>query len=127
MTRNIGHGMRVSIGGKMNGDYFTAATGNFGTFQVEVDSIPPTIVPLFNSSADSIDNHIAFMLLDNLTRIKDYSATINGKWFLMEFDKKSNTLSATLPLLNSENELEFQLIVHDELDNETIFRKKLRN
>lgn len=127
MTRNDYNGMAASIGGSMKENYFTATTKKFGTFQVQIDSVPPIISPLFDTSRDSLAGRLSFMLLDNLSGIKYYRATLNDKWLLMEFDSKTNTLWGDLPADQLLTEAKFQLVVRDERNNETVFQKTFKS
>ena len=93
----------VHIDGKQNisskgGDYkdgwVSAKVGTLGSFVVVIDSTPPKIkAPIIPKSKNiSKLKVLDFKVADNLTGIKYYRATIDGKWILLEYEPKKNSL-----------------------------------
>jgi hypothetical protein len=68
---------------------------NFGKYTIGVDTIPPSIIPVFEDNPDpdfSKWRFITFILKDDLSGVDYYKATIDGKWQLFEFDAKTNAI-----------------------------------
>ncbi|HEY0653448.1 MAG TPA: M23 family peptidase, partial [Chryseosolibacter sp.] len=108
------------LGGGWENGGLHFATREFGEFTILRDTVPPTIkVISVNNTA------VRFKIRDNLSGIKDYQATINGKWLLMHYDAKSATIWSEK--LNKAEPLkgEFKLVVSDESGNETTYTHKL--
>jgi hypothetical protein len=98
------------------------ATREFGEFIVLDDSIPPTIRMI------AINTSVArFKIKDDLSGIAGESieATLNGKWLLMNYDLKTNTIWAER--LNKSEPLkgDFVLKVKDEAGNEATYAHKI--
>ena len=76
--------------------WFTARFGDFGSFQLFADTIPPEIDELGNagiksSGGDTIDlspsKSIVFRPKDNFGGIKNFRAELDGKWIRFTNDK----------------------------------------
>ncbi len=66
---------------------------SFGDFFVTVDTVPPSIKPLFNKGANvSKQSQLKIRITDNLSGIAGYNAYIDGTWALFEYDAKNNML-----------------------------------
>jgi len=63
---------------------------SFGKYTVMIDTIPPKIVPLNISKNKNMSNSstISIKIGDNLSGIKSYRGSIDGKWILMEYEAK---------------------------------------
>lgn len=107
----------------MNGQYdngwITTQTKFFGRYAVVVDTIKPMVRPrnIYNGKNMSHAKTIAVMIGDNLTGIKSYRATIDGKWVLMEYEPKKSllfyefpSLSGTAPQKTSKHEFELTVV-----------------
>lgn len=64
----------------------------FGSYAVTTDLIAPTILPI-NSSLWGINNTITFKINDNLSGIKNYRGTIDGKWVKFEASNLNSTVT----------------------------------
>ncbi|MBX3240059.1 MAG: M23 family metallopeptidase [Chitinophagaceae bacterium] len=96
----------------------TARFREFGSFQLVLDETPPEIIPVgFNDSADlSAAKRIVITVKDNLDRVKNFRAELNGEWLRFTNDKGRNfiyTFDERCPA--GENELKVQ--VEDEAGN----------
>jgi hypothetical protein len=60
---------------------------------------------------------ISVIVKDNLTGIKSYRATIDGKWILMEYEYKKNILFYEFNNSISSGKHVFELEVRDEKNN----------
>lgn len=71
------------------GDWATAAFRNFGNFQLIYDTEPPVIsIPGIAENANlQRSSRIAIVITDNFRQVKNYRATLDGKWLLFSNDK----------------------------------------
>jgi hypothetical protein len=79
--------------------YFTASSRSWGYFFVEIDTIPPKIVPAnFTDGGrlSSAQRYIALTVKDNLSKIKSYAGYVDDSWALFEYDEKSNRMRYTI-------------------------------
>ena len=67
-------------------------TGYFGTFTFAKDETAPKIRPI-RVNKSSLD----FIITDNLSGIKTFNLTIDGKWILMKYDPKNNRITSEFP------------------------------
>lgn len=99
-------------------------TRDFGTYTLVKDDTPPTIRPLNFSNRKWISNNktLRVEIKDDLSGIGSYRATINGKFILMEYEYKDNTLTYYFSdNIIDETENNFKLIVIDNVGNSTTF------
>jgi hypothetical protein len=78
--------------GLCGGGFIKTTLRDFGTFAVTLDVVAPVITPL-NFKNDSIPasvNIIKIKATDELSGIKSYVATIDGRWVLVEYDAKND-------------------------------------
>lgn len=99
----------------------TAKFREFGSFQLVTDEIPPEIIPVgFKDSADlSAAKRMVITVKDNLERVKNFRAELNGKWLRFTNDKGRNFIyifDERCP--TGENEL--KVSVEDEAGNVTV-------
>jgi len=114
------------------GSRFTTGVRTFGTYTLVADIKPPVIVPVNFKSGQWISGNSALVvkITDDLSGIKSYRATVNGKFILMEYEYKNNTLTHNFSdgiVTDTENNL--KIIVTDNVGNSstyeaTFFRKQ---
>ncbi|HSP11999.1 MAG TPA: M23 family metallopeptidase [Salegentibacter sp.] len=109
------------------GDRFTAGIRSFGEYTLASDITPPKITPLnFNNGQwISSNKDLRVKISDDLSGIKSYRATVNGKFILMEYEYKNNTLTHNFDdgmVTDSEND--FKLIVTDNVGNSSTYEAK---
>ncbi|WP_299215966.1 M23 family metallopeptidase [uncultured Dokdonia sp.] len=119
-------------GTQIKDNLLTTATRTFGTYTIGMDKTPPVITPknVAEGRWMSKYRYLKFKIEDEDSGIKSYRATINGKYILMEYDYKTNTLIHDFNdnvVTDTENNL--KLIVTDNVGNSatfetTFFRKK---
>jgi len=103
---------------------------NFGAFILNVDSISPKIkLETPNSKVKSIKglSKVVFGVSEELSGIKEYKVSINGKWVLAEFDAKSGRLTYFIENDTPKGELNFVVEVSDKCLNKASFNLKLMN
>ncbi len=99
------NGKTTSFGGIWKDGWITAKTKEFGTYSVCYDKTPPSLsisYPVPDKSGNRVPaklakgKNIRLSVSDNLSGVKSYRASIDGKWVLMEYEPKSNQLSIDL-------------------------------
>ncbi len=115
-----------SIGGEYKNGWITDQSKDFGTFALQVDRTPPKIASVNISNGSSFTNSsiIKLKISDNLAGIKSYVGKIDGKWVLMDYDKKYNLLTFSFKNENiSAGNHIFELTVTDQKENQTHFKR----
>ncbi|MBN1649908.1 MAG: M23 family metallopeptidase, partial [Bacteroidales bacterium] len=72
----------------------TASIRSFGNYTLVADTVPPLIKwiqPPKTKDGQQI-NKLSFSIKDELSGIESYSAFLNGKWVLFEYDAKNNLI-----------------------------------
>ncbi len=112
------------VGAKKIKNRITARTRTFGKFGVFTDSIAPKIKPVnfSNKKWISKNNTLKIWIEDLQTGIKNYKATINGTFALMEYDYKTNLLVYDFDDgISTTGENNLKVYVEDNVGNNTIF------
>lgn len=114
------------------GNKLSIRTRSFGKYALVMDNTAPTIKPLNFNDQKWISNNKTLQLKieDDLSGIKSYRATVNGKFILMEYNYKKDVLTYDFDdavVTDSENNL--KVIVLDNVGNSatfeaTFFRKQ---
>ena len=76
-----------AIESKIDGNNITASISRPGRYAIAIDSRAPAIE---NVAADGERGYIAWRITDDISGIKTYRVTIDGKWALAELDGKNN-------------------------------------
>lgn len=92
------NGRLTSYGGTVSGSQIHTSVRELGTYTVALDTIPPTIRAQRFSTNMTGYSSMYFAIRDNQRtrgRAHDlrYSATVDGKWILMEYDAKSDRIT----------------------------------
>ena len=106
------------------GNILTARSKSLGTYALAMDTVSPTIkaVNFQDNKWISKYRYLEVKIEDELTGISKYRATINGKWILMEYDYKTNSLIHDFNdniIKDTKNEL--KIIVTDNVGNSSTF------
>lgn len=109
---------------KRKGNILSAGSKTFGLYTLAMDTIAPTITPVNfqNKKWLSKYRYLKVKIEDELSGISKYRATVNGKWVLMEYDYKTNTLVHDFNdniVKDTKNEL--KIIVTDNVGNSSTF------
>ncbi|MFV9550756.1 M23 family metallopeptidase [Algibacter sp. PT7-4] len=119
------------ISTKRKNNLLIGKTKKLGTFTLVMDTIKPTIkaINFKNKQWLSKYRYLKIKINDEGSGIANYRATINGKWILMEYDYKKNTLTYDFNdriITDTKNNL--KVIVTDNVGNnstfETLFYRK---
>ena len=106
------------------GNTFTARTRNLGTYTLAKDTIAPKVYPKNFKDKQWLNNYryLSVHISDDLSGINTYSATLNGKWILMEYEPKKNTLTYNFDdNIVDEKECELKVVVTDNVGNTTTY------
>ncbi|SDS27282.1 Peptidase family M23 [Formosa sp. Hel1_31_208] len=112
------------ISTKRIGNSLSARTKVLGTFTLASDIEAPTITPVNFQDGKWLSklNYLKVKIEDVLSGISNYRATINGKWILMEYDYKKDTLTYNFEdNVSVETENNLKIIVTDNVGNNTTF------
>lgn len=107
-----------------DGERVTTKTRNFGTYALVTDEEAPKITPVNFRDGQWISNNkeLKVNISDDLSGIKRYRATVNGKFILMEYEYKQNLLTHDFSdgvVTETENHLKIEVV--DNVGNTTIF------
>ncbi len=103
---------------------FTTRTRTLGTYTLVKDSIAPEVKPKNFKEKQWLSNYsyLSLTISDDLSGIDTYSATLNGKWILMEYEPKTNTITYDFEdNISNETECELKVTVTDNVGNSTTF------
>ncbi len=113
-------------------DKFYTRTKTLGNYTLLSDKQKPTIIlsSFKNKQWISNNHYLKVKIYDTKSGIKNYRATINGKWILMEYNLKKKLLTYNFNDLKLEGSKHlFKIIVSDNVGNTnmlsaTFYRKK---
>jgi hypothetical protein len=114
-------------GGSYKDGFVSTKTRSFGTYFIGVDTIAPIIknINVYNGKNITKQSNIAFKVTDNLSGIKTYTASLDGKWILLEYDPKKKKMFYTIDSHFPKGKHLFQLLVRDAKGNRTIVKMNL--
>lgn len=96
-----------------------------GTFSIETDTEAPVIQPV-NATKWNANNRMVCKVTDDLSGVKSYKGTLDGKFVLFEYDAKTNTLACTYdPERMNKGSQELKLTVTDGAGNSSVFSKNI--
>ena len=109
---------------KKRGNTLTARTKYLGNYTLGVDDKGPEIKAINFKNGSWISNYryLKVKISDAISGIKNYRATINGQWILMEYDTKTQTLVHDFNddiIQDTKNNL--KIIVTDNVGNSSTF------
>jgi hypothetical protein len=114
-------------GGKMENGYIVTQIREFGNYTVAVDTVPPQIRPVNVAPDKNVakQKDLSFRISDNLSGIRSYRGTLNGKWILMDYDAKSGRLVYSFDDRIRSGKNAFKLVVRDAVGNESVYQAAL--
>ena len=100
--------------------WYKASFREFGNFQLMIDTIPPSVVPIgFKDGMNASKiNRIKFAVIDNTEELKKFTALLDGSWILFSNDKGRNFIY-DLDEHCSAGEHELIIIAEDKAGNKT--------
>ncbi len=113
--------LTTRVNGKLN-----AESKLFGIYSVKIDTIAPKITPLNFKETDSVitNSNLTWKVSDSQTDIKNYNLLVNGEWFPLEYDLKSNRLIYVRDKIHRMEET-IEVLVLDGCGNVGIWKKEL--
>lgn len=117
-------------GGKMSGrgghwenGSLTTQVKEFGRYSIAVDTVAPAIRPVNVKPGKNLGRQLKIMIKiwDNLSGIKSYRGTMNGKWILMDYDAKNSLLIYLIDEHMPKGKNNFHLVVTDETGNKSVY------
>jgi hypothetical protein len=116
-----------SKGGKLENGWVKTQIREFGKYAVAADTTPPVIRAVNIAPGKKLTKQrtISMKITDNLSGVKSYRGTLNGKWILMDFDAKSSSLVYTFDDRIRPGKIDFKLVVKDGVGNEATYSAKL--
>ena len=104
-----------------------AVISSLGTFKVGSDFTPPSVSPSNFVAGDTSlkKSSIEWKVSDAKTNISSYNLFINGKWKVLEYDKKNKLLIHVFEP-SEKGLINFKLQVKDACGNEALWTKKIR-
>lgn len=111
------------MGGSVENDMITVNPRELGYFKIMADTISPEIKEgnFKDGSNVSALMEMTIYISDSLSGIKDYRATLNGHWILMEYEAKKDRLTYTFDSYLKDGKNEFLLEVSDNCGNSSIY------
>lgn len=111
-------GQTSAEGGRYDQGKVTATVKTLGQYTVMIDTVPPALVPVGLTPDMAGRKNFKVRIKDNLSGIAQWSAKLNGRWILMEYEPKTNTLEHHFDKYSSQpGKQEFELEVSDERGN----------
>ena len=107
------------------GSTFSTRTRDLGTYALVKDSIAPKVRAKNFKEKQWLSNYkyLSIEISDDLSGINTYSATLNGKWILMEYEPKNRTLTYNFDAnILDQKQCELEVIVTDNVGNSTTFK-----
>jgi len=106
------------------GNTLTTRTKNLGNYTLGIDDENPEIKAINFKKESWISNYryLKVKITDGISGIKNYRATINNQWILMEYDTKTQTLTHDFNdevITDTKNNL--KIIVTDNVGNSSTF------
>ena len=116
-----------SRGGSFENGWVKTRIRDFGNYTVAVDTEPPVIRPvnIVPNKKVTKQSTIQVKVSDNLSGIKVYRGTLNGKWILMDYDEKNRLLVYSFDENIKTGKNHFVLMVADAAGNSTLYKATL--
>tara|TARA_Y100001968_G_C18814016_1_gene461458 strand:- start:25 stop:501 length:477 start_codon:yes stop_codon:yes gene_type:complete len=108
-------------------DFLSTKTRDFGKYCIVADSIKPTISTIRILKKENIyggSGIISCKINDNESGISYYRGEIDGKWILMEYDYKTNSLTYHVPRDFKSGKHNISIRVRDKINNEAVYSKE---
>ena len=110
-------------GGSWDGKFLTAKVKHFGEFTLGVDTIAPVVVKEYHDGDLKRNSTLRFKISDEFSGIKSFNAMVDGKWLLMEYNKRESMLAGDISALSKNMKHHLVLKVTDKKNNETTYEE----
>ena len=107
------------------GNTFTTRSRNLGRYSLARDTVPPRVSPRNFKEKQWLTNYryLSLRISDDLSGIGSYSGKLNGRWVLMEYEPKNQTLTYNFDdRILSERQCELEVEVTDNVGNTSTYR-----
>ena len=117
----------ASKGGQWENGFLKTQVREFGDYSIAVDNEPPVIRPINIKPGKNVSRQgsIILKISDNLSGIKSYRGTMNGKWILMDYDAKSGLLTYLIDEHMPKGKNAFNLVLTDAVGNQCRYEASL--
>ena len=103
---------------------------SLGKFKLQADTTGPKIktsIPVKKlKKVFKNQDHLSFVITDNLSGIGRYSVFINDKWVLAEYDAKSDLLTYFFDSDTPGGQLNVMVVVLDKVGNSSVYKLNLQ-
>lgn len=107
------------------GETFTTRSRNLGRYTLARDTVPPSVLPKNFKDKQWLTNYryLSLRVEDDLSGIAGYSATLNGRWILLEYEPKTSTLTYNFDdRILGERQCQLEVEVTDNVGNTTTYQ-----
>ena len=119
LMKRVWNGKNEVVKAARAGDWYSAKFNAFGDFELVADDVPPVITINFQDNANISHIHnIVITPKDNNDEIKNFRATLDGKWLMFSNDKGKNYIY-TFDEKCPRGRHELKVSVQDEAGNTT--------
>ncbi len=127
VVRIDGPGKYTSAGGAFENGWMKCRIRDFGSYTVLADTTAPVVraVNIVPGKNISKQGTITMKISDDLSGIKSYRGTLNGRWILMDYDAKRDLLTYTFDDRLQPGKNAFRLVVTDNTGNRTEYNANL--
>jgi hypothetical protein len=111
---------------KHTNGWLEANSKSLGKYSIQIDTIPPSIIPLNFLNSDTIINKeiLKWKISDDKSSFADYDIFIDEKWELLEYESKGSYVVYKRPKILKGNHL-VKVILKDNCENISIWEKEL--
>ena len=88
---------QIILGRWINDDFFEANPRYFGSFSLCVDTVAPEIKKLYSPTKTQMPTYLSYKIVDALSGISQYYATLNDTFTWFSYDAKVQKLVVELP------------------------------
>lgn len=112
------------IKGNLEDDYLSASVKEFGKYFVDVDIIPPKIIPVNISLNKTMLRYgeIKIKMFDDKSGINNWAIFINDEWVLSSYSSKNKILTYKFDDKTKKGKNKFLLIVSDNVRNYSTYK-----
>jgi Peptidase family M23 len=119
----------MNCGGAWKDGFLRTKVRAFGDYCIMADEVAPTIKPVMFTYNMRGYSKMKFRIGDNISTAPNvqglsFEARVDGEWILMEYDKKTGTITHYFDEHTGKGGHELKLVVKDAVGNETVFEKK---
>lgn len=116
-----GKGALYSAGGAVEGDVLKTRVSSLGIYGVGIDTLPPKIMEIKRPAGSK---NLQFKITDNLSGIKSYRVTVDGRWVVAEYDPRVKLLKHIITPNKVAISHNVQVTVVDNKNNKQILNTK---